>query len=187
MSAGELSWKQLLRDFWTNFHAAAEETKSLKFADVITALDEILGPHMFPERADGGDPRVCPTCGNGRLNLKLGKFGAFIGCSNYPECRFTRQMGRGDENGAAEARALGIDPKSGLEVALKSGRFGPYVQLGNGEKPQRSSIPKGFSLRDDGSGKGAAAFIAAARSGPSSRNRQTDHGGLRPLRTVSLA
>ena len=146
VSAGELSWKQLLRDFWTSFHAAAEETKSLKFADVITALDEILGPHMFPERADGGDPRICPTCGNGRLNLKLGKFGAFIGCSNYPECRYTRQMGRGDENGGAEARALGIDPKSGLEVALKSGRFGPYVQLGNGEKPQRSSIPKGFSL-----------------------------------------
>src|SRR5882757_2502453 len=146
VSAGELSWKQLLRDFWTNFHAAAEETKSLKFADVITALDEILGPHMFPERADGGDPRVCPTCGNGRLNLKLGKFGAFIGCSNYPECRYTRQMGRGDENGAAEARTLGIDPESGLDVSLKSGRFGPYVQLGNGEKPQRSSIPKGFSL-----------------------------------------
>jgi DNA topoisomerase-1 len=146
VSAGELSWKQLLRDFWTNFHAAAEETKSLKFADVITALDEILGPHMFPARADGGDPRLCPTCGNGRLNLKLGKFGAFIGCSNYPECRYTRQMGRGEENGGAEARALGIDPKSGQEVALKSGRFGPYVQLGNGEKPQRSSIPKGFSL-----------------------------------------
>src|SRR5882762_7311409 len=146
VSAGELPWKQLLRDFWTNFHAAAEETKGLKFADVTAALDEILGPHMFPERADSSDPRICPTCGNGRLNLKLGKFGAFIGCSNYPECRYTRQMGRGGENGAAEARTLGIDPKSGLEVALKSGRFGPYVQLGNGEKPQRSSIPKGFAL-----------------------------------------
>src|SRR5215831_6023704 len=95
VSAGELSWKQLLRDFWKNFHAAAEETKELKFAEVIDALDEILGPHMFPEREDGADPRICPTCGNGRLSLKLGKFGAFIGCSNYPGCRYTRQMGRG--------------------------------------------------------------------------------------------
>ena len=145
VSAGELSWKQLLRDFWKSFHAAAEETKGLKFADVIDALDEILGPHMFPEREDGGDPRRCPACGNGRLNLKLGKFGAFVGCSNYPECRYTRQLGRGDENGAAEQRVLGVDPASGEEVSLKTGRFGPYVQLGTGEKPQRAGIPKGYS------------------------------------------
>ena len=145
VSAGELSWKQLLRDFWKSFHAATEETRNLKFSDVIDALDEILAPHMFPAREDGGDPRRCPTCGTGRLNLKLGKFGAFIGCSNYPECRYTRQLGRGDENGEASPRALGIDPKSGEEISLKSGRFGPYVQLGNGEKPQRASIPKGFS------------------------------------------
>jgi DNA topoisomerase-1 len=144
VSAGELSWKQLLRDFWKDFHAAAEETKGLKFSDVITALDEILGPHMFPEREDGGDPRQCPTCGNGRLNLKLGRFGAFIGCSNYPECRYTRQMGK-NGNGGGEPRALGIDPKTGEPVSLKSGRFGPYVQLGDGEKPPRASIPKGFS------------------------------------------
>ncbi|HEX3483931.1 MAG TPA: type I DNA topoisomerase [Micropepsaceae bacterium] len=145
VSAGELSWKQLLRDFWTSFHVATEETKSLKFAEVIDALDEILGPHMFPERADGGDPRLCPTCGTGRLNLKLGRFGAFIGCSNYPECRYTRQLGRGDENGDASPRTLGVDPQTGEEISLKSGRFGPYVQRGNGEKPARASIPKGFS------------------------------------------
>src|SRR5437588_376316 len=98
VSAGTLAWKQLLRDFWTAFHAATEETKGLKFADVIDALNEILGPHIFPERDDGGDPRACPSCGNGTLKLKLGKFGAFIGCSNYPECRYTRQLGRGEEN-----------------------------------------------------------------------------------------
>ena len=149
VSAGELSWKQLLRDFWKDFHPATEEAKQLKFANVIDALDQILGPHMFPERADGGDPRLCPTCGSGRLNLKLGRFGAFIGCSNYPECRYTRQMGRGgDENGDTSPRVLGIDPQSGEEVALKSGRFGPYVQLGNGEKPQRAGIPKGFSVEN---------------------------------------
>jgi DNA topoisomerase I len=148
VSAGELSWKQLLRDFWKNFHAATEDTRELKFSDVIDALNAILGPHIFPPRAEGGDPRQCPSCGEGRLSLKLGKFGAFIGCSNYPDCRYTRQLGR-LENGA-EPRALGLDPKSGLAVHIKTGRFGPYVQLGDeasngGEKPQRASIPKGFS------------------------------------------
>ena len=148
VASGELPWKQLLRDFWTNFHIATEEAKELKFADVVTALDNILGPHMFPARDDGGDPRTCPTCGNGRLGLKLGRFGAFIGCSNYPECRFTRQLGRADENGEAQPRELGVDPTSGEVVSLKSGRFGPYVQLGeqvNGEKPPRAGIPKGYT------------------------------------------
>ncbi len=145
VSAGTLSWKQLLRDFWTSFHAATEETKGLKFAEVIDSLNEILGPHIFPDRADGGDPRGCPSCGNGTLSLKLGKFGAFIGCSNYPECRYTRQLGRGDESAGAEPRALGVDPGTGEDVSLKSGRFGPYVQRGNGEKPARAGIPKGFS------------------------------------------
>jgi DNA topoisomerase-1 len=148
VASGELPWKQLLRDFWTNFHIATEEAKELKFADVVTALDNILGPHMFPKREDGGDPRTCPVCGNGRLGLKLGRFGAFIGCSNYPECRFTRQLGRPDENGESGPRALGVDPATGEPVSLKSGRFGPYVQLGepvNGEKPPRAGIPKGYS------------------------------------------
>jgi len=149
VAAGELSWKQLLRDFWKHFHAAAEETKELKFADVITALDEVLGPHMFPRRDDGGDPRLCPSCNGGRLSLKLGRFGAFIGCSNYPECRFTRQLGRPGENGETAPRVLGLDPKTDEPITVKSGRFGPYVQLGEqtngGEKPARASIPKGFS------------------------------------------
>ena len=145
VSAGTLPWKELLREFWKHFRAATDETKDLKFSNVIDALDAILGPHMFPARDDGGDPRVCPTCGTGRLNLKLGRFGAFVGCSNYPECRHTRQLGPGEEGGAAEPRVLGLDPASGQEIALKVGRFGPYVQLGNGEKPQRASIPKGFT------------------------------------------
>ncbi len=145
VSAGTLSWKQLLRDFWKSFHAATEETKGLKFAEVIDALNEILGPHIFPGRADGGDPRKCPSCGGGTLNLKLGKFGAFIGCSNYPDCRYTRQLGPGDEANGAEPRALGVDPETGEEVSLKTGRFGPYVQRGDGEKPARAGIPKGFN------------------------------------------
>jgi DNA topoisomerase-1 len=145
VSAGELPWKQLLRDFWTSFHSATEETKSLKFSEVIDALDEILAPHIFPKLPGGGDPRLCPTCGNGRLNLKLGRFGAFVGCSNYPDCNFTRQLGKGDGQPGAEPRELGKDPVSGDAVHLKSGRFGPYVQLGEGEKPQRAGIPKGLS------------------------------------------
>jgi DNA topoisomerase-1 len=145
ISAGELSWKNLLRDFWKDFSSATEETKNLKFADVVTALDEILGPHIFPKLKDGGDPRACPACGNGRLNLKLGRFGAFVGCSNYPECSFTRQIGRNDTNAGVEPRELGTDPNSGETVHLKTGRFGPYVQLGEGEKPTRASIPKGYS------------------------------------------
>jgi DNA topoisomerase-1 len=114
-------------------------------------LDDMLAPHLFPPSKDGTDPRQCPTCGNGRLSLKLGKFGAFIGCSNYPECRFTRQLAANGANGADANKLLGKDPESGLDVSLKSGRFGPYLQLGEGtkeEKPKRAGIPKGWSLED---------------------------------------
>jgi DNA topoisomerase-1 len=108
----------------------------------------MLSDHIFPARADGSDPRRCPNCGEGQLSLKLGKFGAFIGCSNYPECRYTLQLSDAAAGGAAEAGAgdgvLGTDPESGLEVLLKSGRFGPYVQLGEGDAPKRSSLPKGW-------------------------------------------
>ena len=149
ISAGKLEWKDVLRDFWREFIAAVNDIGDLRIAQVLEALNELLGPHIFPEPQDGGDPRACPSCGNGRLSLKVGKFGAFIGCSNYPECRYTRQLA--DTNGekaslAGEAKVLGTDPETGLEVTLRTGRFGPYVQLGesNGEeKPKRASIPKG--------------------------------------------
>jgi DNA topoisomerase-1 len=140
---GELGWKQLLRDFWRDFSAAVADTKELKISDVITGIDEILGPHVFPPTADGTDPRLCPTCGIGRLSLKLGRFGAFIGCSNYPDCRYTRQLGQKHGEGNGEPRVLGIFPETGEEITLRSGRFGPYVQLGEGEKPKRASLPKG--------------------------------------------
>jgi DNA topoisomerase-1 len=142
VSAGDLDWKQLMRDFWRDFSAAIGETKDLRITQVIDALDEVLSSHLFPPNADGSDPRKCPTCGDGRLNLKLGRFGAFVGCTNYPECRFTRQLDK-SSSGGVEPRELGLDPVSGEKVSLKSGRFGPYVQLGEGEKPKRSGIPKG--------------------------------------------
>ena len=149
ISVGKLEWKDVLRDFWREFIAAVNDIGELRIAQVLEALNELLGPHIFPEPQDGGDPRACPSCGNGRLSLKVGRFGAFIGCSNYPECRYTRQIA--DTNGekaslAGEAKVLGTDPETGFEVTLRTGRFGPYVQLGDGsgeEKPKRASIPKG--------------------------------------------
>ncbi|HTT97303.1 MAG TPA: type I DNA topoisomerase [Rhizomicrobium sp.] len=143
VSAGELNWKQLLRDFWKDFSAAVGETKNLKITDVINELDEILSPHIFPVTEEGVDPRKCPTCGDGRLNLKLGRFGAFVGCSNYPNCKFTRQIGQKNGEGGGEPVELGTFPETGEMITLRSGRFGPYVQLGDGDKPKRGSIPKG--------------------------------------------
>ena len=152
ISNGDLSWKEVLRDFWRQFSADVDQTKELRVAEVLESLNELLGAHVFPPRPDGGDPRACPSCGNGKLSLKLGKFGAFIGCSNYPECRFTRQLaaanGNGEDASGDGTRKLGIDPESELEVTVRSGRFGPYVQLGeqNGkdEKPKRAGLPKGW-------------------------------------------
>ena len=149
ISAGKLEWKDVLRDFWREFIAAVNDIGDLRIAEVLEALNELLGPHIFPETSQGGDPRACPSCSAGRLSLKVGKFGAFIGCSNYPDCRFTRQLAdTGDKPGVgAEGKLLGTDPETGLDVTLRTGRFGPYVQLGeaNGkdEKPKRASIPKG--------------------------------------------
>src|SRR6185436_46190 len=112
VSAGEMNWKALLREFWSHFHAAVGEIGELRMGQVIEALDTALGPHIFPARGDGSDPRVCPTCGNGRLSLKTGKFGAFVGCSNYPECRYTRPIAQADaeEGGESGDRELGINP-----------------------------------------------------------------------------
>ena len=150
ISAGELDWRVVLHEFWRDFSAAVAGIKELRVSEVLTALDEVLGPHIFPPRADGADPRVCPTCGTGRLSLKLGKFGAFIGCSNYPECRYTGQLGATGDGEAEQngPKVLGDDPATGLQVTLRTGRFGPYVQLGEGEKPKRSSLPKGWDAAD---------------------------------------
>jgi DNA topoisomerase-1 len=142
----------VLRDFWRDFVGAVDQTKDLKISEVIDALDALLAQHLYPAREDGSDPRVCPTCGTGRLSLKLSKFGAFIGCSNYPECRYTRSLTAPGNGGAETAtRKLGEDPQTGLDVTVRSGRFGPYLQLGegtDGEKPKRASLPKGVSPDD---------------------------------------
>jgi DNA topoisomerase-1 len=147
VSAGELDWKVLLREFWTDFHAKTEEIGTLRTREVLDNLDTALAPFLYPPKADGADPRVCPTCGTGGLSLKTSRYGPFVGCSNYPECRYTRPIGQAESDDAAESgdRELGVDPQTGETVYLKAGRFGPYVQLGEGEKPKRSSLPKGWS------------------------------------------
>ncbi len=154
ISNNEMAWRDLLRDFWREFTAAVGDIKELRVAEVIDALDEMLAPHLFPQREDSPDPRKCPTCDNGRLSLKLGKFGGFIGCSNYPECRYTRQLAPGNGgNGGPDGgiKKLGVDPETGLDVTVRSGRFGPYVQRGEvvgDEKPKRAGLPKGVSSED---------------------------------------
>ena len=144
VSAGELDWKTLLRDFWKDFQIAVSEIGELRTTQVLDTLNDALAPLIFPPREDGSDPRGCPTCGTGRLSLKTGKFGAFIGCSNYPECRFTRPIAQNDDeaNGENGDRELGVDPKTGETVWLKNGRFGPYVEAVGAEKPRRASLPK---------------------------------------------
>jgi DNA topoisomerase-1 len=152
ISNNEISWQEVLRDFWTDFIGAVNDIKDLRVAQVLDALDDMLGPHIYAPREDGGDPRQCPSCGAGKLNLKAGKFGAFVGCTNYPECRYTRPLAA--DGGGEGDRILGKDPVSGLDVAVKSGRFGPYIQLGDakdygeGEKPKRAGIPKNTSPAD---------------------------------------
>ena len=153
ISNNEIDWRQVLRDFWTDFSEAVGGTKDLRVTEVLDNLNEVLGAHIFPAREDGGDPRQCQTCGTGQLSLKLGKFGAFVGCSNYPECKYTRQLGQADgvEAEGCGPKVLGLHPESELEVTLRDGRFGPYIQLGEpaeGEKPKRSSLPKSLAPND---------------------------------------
>lgn len=153
ISAGELNWKQVLRDFWKDFFSQIEDTKELRVTNVLDSLNEALAPLVFPKREDGSDPRICQVCGTGNLSLKLGKYGAFVGCSNYPECNYTRQLSSengGEAEGAAlnEPKNLGTDPTTGEELTLRSGRFGPYIQRGDGKDAKRSSLPKGWKPED---------------------------------------
>jgi len=149
ISAGDLKWRDVLREFWKEFSAHVDETKDLRVTQVLDTLNEALGPLAFPDKEDGTDPRLCPTCNEGQLSLKVGRFGAFIGCSNYPECKFTRQLGaEGLEQSEKIAndgpKVLGVDPETSEEVKFMIGRFGPYVQRGTGKEGKNASIPKSW-------------------------------------------
>ena len=152
VSAGERDYKEVLARFWRDFSAAIAETADLRIGEVLDKIDEFLGPHLYPARADGSDPRICQVCGTGKLHLKTARSGgAFIGCGNYPECRYTRPISvTGDEGAAgfADGQVLGHDD-AGLPITLRNGRFGPYVQRGEATeespKPPRASLPKGWA------------------------------------------
>jgi len=149
VSAGEEDWKKVLSDFWTDFKPKTEEILGVRNAEVIDALDDYLGPMLFE---NNDEARKCPSCADGRLGLKTSRFGAFVGCSNYPECGYTRQFGskgNDDENGGEAAGPIGVDPDTGLDIHMKTGRFGAYIQVGDtvkGEKPKRASIPKDIDV-----------------------------------------
>ncbi|GHD49488.1 DNA topoisomerase 1 [Thalassobaculum fulvum] len=154
VSAGQLDWRRVLHEFWDAFKGAVDGTKDLSIGQVIEALDAELADHFFPTGPDGQPDRACPGCGDGRLSLRLGKFGAFIGCSNYPNCRYTRQLGEaaggrtpGAEGEEALPKVLGTDPATGQDVSMRKGPYGIYVQLGepaegSKEKPKRASLPR---------------------------------------------
>ena len=149
VSAGERDYIDVLSRFWRDFSAAIAETSDLRITEVLEKIDEVLAPHLYPPREDGTDPRVCPKCGAGRLSLKTARSGgAFIGCSNYPECRYTRPLSALADDGTAEldGKVLGHDGDE--EITLRIGRFGPYVQKGepteDRPKPPRASLPKGW-------------------------------------------
>ena len=148
VSAGKGNYKELLGKFWNDFSEAISETSELRIAEVLDVLDDALAPQLYPPKEDGSDPRRCPKCGNGQLHLKSSRTGGFVGCGNYPECNFTRPIS-GETNESAE-RLLGEE--NGDEIFLKSGRYGPYIQRGEpseeNKKPQRASLPKGWSASD---------------------------------------
>ena len=148
VSAGDANYKVVLAKFWKDFSVAIAETSDLRISQVLDVLDDALAPQLYPPKEDGSDPKACPLCGAGQLHLKTSRTGGFVGCGNYPECRYTRQLG-GDQQDSGE-RVLGED--GGDEISLRSGRFGPYIQRGdvteNSPKPSRASLPKGWSASD---------------------------------------
>jgi len=154
ISGGRLDWRTVLQEFWREFSKAVDETKGLTITEVLDALDAELGDHFFPAKEDGADGRVCPSCGTGRLGLRLGKHGAFIGCGNYPECRYTRPLtvegeGEADQTlGSDGVKQLGPHPVTQEPVSLRKGPYGFYVQLGDGEKPKRTSLPRDMQPQD---------------------------------------
>ncbi|WP_062342020.1 type I DNA topoisomerase [Novosphingobium sp. CCH12-A3] len=150
VSGGRAEWKKVLAEFWRDFKPKSDEVMEKKPSEVTAELDEFLSDYLFPPREDGSDPRLCPKCEAGRLSLRGGRYGAFVACSNYPECKYTRKFAQpgGSDGDGGEDGVLGKDPETGLEVVRKAGRFGPYIQLGEGKEAKRASIPKDIGELD---------------------------------------
>lgn len=144
VSGGRAGWQAVLAAFWRDFQPRTAEVMEQKPSEVTAELDKFLEPYLFPDKGDGTDPRLCPSCGTGRLALRGGKFGAFVACSNYPDCKFTRRFGQpgGEDGGDSGPEVIGQDPETGEDISRRSGRFGPYIQRGEGKEAARASIPK---------------------------------------------
>ncbi len=183
ISNNEISWQQVLKDFWGDFIGAVDDIKDLRVAQVLDALDEMLGPHIYPPRTDGGDVRQCPTCGTGKLNLKAGKFGAFVGCSNYPECRYTRPLAADSEASADRVlgkdpeteslpREIGKHPETGEPITAGIGRFGPFVR----HEKTYASLEAGDEVFDIGLNRAVTLIAEKVAKGPSGRRFGSDPG-----------
>ena len=203
VSGGRIDWKTVLRDFWAAFSVAIDGTKNLSGRAVIDALDEELGPHFFPSNGDGHDPRRCPACSDGRLGLRLGKHGPFIGCANYPECRFTRRLAvDGEDDGDMEVatgpKLLGIDPDTGKEVTLRKGPYGLYLQLGEAEVPEKATATeaadekttekktpdKKAAAKKTKSAKAKAGAAKAGETKPKAKAAKAKAGVIKPKRAT---
>ena len=148
VSGGRAEWKAVLAAFWKDFKPKSDEVMGQKPSEVTEALDEYLSDYLFPAQEDGGDPRKCPSCGNGRLSLRGGRFGAFVACSNYPDCKYTRKFAQPGGNGGEADGEIGKHPETGEPISRKAGRFGPYIEMGSGKEAKRSSIPKDIGELD---------------------------------------
>ncbi|MEJ6009328.1 type I DNA topoisomerase [Novosphingobium aquae] len=148
VSGGREAWKTVLAKFWKDFKPKSDEVMERKPSEVTEALDEFLSDYLFPQKEEGHDPRQCPQCGVGRLSLRGGRYGAFVACSNYPECKFTRKFAQPGGAGDGEDGEIGKHPDTGEPITRKVGRFGPYIQLGEGKEAARSSIPKDIGELD---------------------------------------
>jgi DNA topoisomerase I len=144
ISGGRAEWQKVLEAFWRDFKPKTLEIMEQQPSEITAALDEFLAPWLFPDKEDGSDARVCPACGDGRLAMRGGRFGAFVACSNYPECKFTRRFGQGGDEAGADSgpEILGQHPETGQDISRKTGRFGPYIEMGEGKEAKRASIPK---------------------------------------------
>ena len=192
ISAGELEWKDVLRDFWREFIGAVNDIGDLRITQVLDALNDLLGPHIFPDQGQGTDPRACPSCGIGRLSLKVGKFGAFIGCSNYPDCRFTRQLADTNGEKARSCRSESARRRS-RDRARREPPHRPLRSLRSAWRAERQGEaetrfdPQRHRPAEPRTSPGARAALAAARGRPAPGIGQTDRGGLRPLRALHPA
>lgn len=193
ISGGRVEWKTVLHDFWRNFSADVDGIKELRVREVLDTLNDVLAPHFFPAPEDGShDGRKCPKCADGQVSLKLGKFGAFIGCSNYPECRYTRPLATPENGEQSEAAAeldqgpkvLGTDPETGLEISMRKGPYGVYVQLGDIDpndkkvKPKRSSLPQGEDPANIDLNRALGLLSLPRKIGPHPEDQQMIQAGM---------